>query len=242
MLNDFVGEVQRSLGYFTNTHRDAKIEYMVGLGNAFRLPGLQKFLQEKLQLEVRKLTKLERVTGEEVTAAPTFTENILSFAVAYGLALQGLKQSRLQTNLLPHEIRVERIVRGKKPWAVAAAAALLLAVAGLTFGYSMEKRAVRQSGNGRANRKAKKTAEKVSANSKKYEDFETDKKNAIAAVRKLNGGVEERFNWQNLIEYINMALPRPNGEKLVVKTKVTGDRGEPVLSEYLTDQAKDGLT
>ncbi len=61
VLNDFVGEVQRSLGYFTNTHRDAHIEYMVGLGNAFRLPGLQKFLGEKLQLEVRKLGKMERV-------------------------------------------------------------------------------------------------------------------------------------------------------------------------------------
>src|SRR5205814_5753021 len=36
VLNDFVGEVQRSLGYFTNTHRDAQVEYMVGLGNAFR--------------------------------------------------------------------------------------------------------------------------------------------------------------------------------------------------------------
>src|SRR5262249_2590977 len=35
VLNDFVGEVQRSLGYFTNTHRDASIRYMVGLGNAF---------------------------------------------------------------------------------------------------------------------------------------------------------------------------------------------------------------
>src|SRR6202030_717477 len=97
VLNDFVGEVQRSLGYFTNTHRDATIEYMIGLGNAFRLPGLQKYLQEKLQLEVRKLAKLERVTGEAVTA-PTFTENLLSFAVAYGLALQGLKLSRIQTN------------------------------------------------------------------------------------------------------------------------------------------------
>ena len=62
---------------------------MVGLGNAFRLPGLQKFLQEKLQMEVRKLQKLERTTGESVTSAPTFAENIMSFGVAYGLALQG---------------------------------------------------------------------------------------------------------------------------------------------------------
>src|SRR5882762_3376100 len=70
VLNDFVGEVQRSLGYFTNTHRNAKIQYMIGLGNAFRLPGLQKFLQEKLQLEVRKFQKLERTTGDSVTTAP----------------------------------------------------------------------------------------------------------------------------------------------------------------------------
>src|SRR3954471_6931155 len=111
VLNDFVGEVQRSLGYFTNTHRDATIKYMVGLGNAFRLPGLQKYLQEKLQLEVRKLAHLERATGDAVTGAPTFADNIMSFAVAYGLALQGLKQAKLQTNLLPYEVRLERIVR-----------------------------------------------------------------------------------------------------------------------------------
>src|SRR2546421_10170880 len=126
VLNDFVGAVQRSLGYFTNTHRDAQIQYMVGLGNAFRLPGLKQYLQEKLQLEVRKLGKFERLTGDAVTAAPTFAENIMSFGVAYGLSLQGLKQARLQTNLLPHEVRLERLVRGKKPWAVAAAASLLI--------------------------------------------------------------------------------------------------------------------
>src|SRR5437762_7853374 len=105
VLNDFVGDVQRSLGYFTNAHRDATIQYMVGLGNAFRLPGLQKYLQEKLQLEVRKLVKLERVGGEEVVGSPTFKENVMGFAVAYGLALQGMKVSRLQTNLLPYEVR-----------------------------------------------------------------------------------------------------------------------------------------
>src|SRR5262249_32772475 len=98
VLNDFVGEVQRSLGYFMNTHRDAQVEYMIGLGHAFRLPGLQKFLSEKLGLEVRKLMKMEQVGGDVLTQ-PAFSDNVLSFAVAYGLALQGLKLSRIQTNL-----------------------------------------------------------------------------------------------------------------------------------------------
>src|SRR5437868_5804378 len=91
VLNDFVGEVQRSLGYFTNTHRDVSISYMVGLGNAFRLPGLQRFLSEKLQLEVKKADKLNRLSGTAISA-PLFGENILSFGVAYGLAVQGLQK------------------------------------------------------------------------------------------------------------------------------------------------------
>src|SRR5438874_7436183 len=79
VLTDFVNEVQRSLGYFTNTHRDAHIAYMVGLGSAFRLPGLQKFLSEKLSLDVRKPTGFERMSGENVVSAPVFTENLLTF-------------------------------------------------------------------------------------------------------------------------------------------------------------------
>src|SRR5262245_55135524 len=134
VLNDFVGEVQRSLGYFTNTHRDAQIEYMVGLGNAFRLPGLQRFLAEKLQLEVRKLEKMGRLQGDVVLSSPIFNDNILSFGVAYGLCLQGLKRARLITNLLPNEIRLERLIRAKKPWAVAASALLVVGLAGGALG------------------------------------------------------------------------------------------------------------
>src|SRR5262249_34013054 len=120
VLNDFVGEVQRSLSFFTNTHRDAHIDFMLGLGNAFRLPGLQRFLGEKLQLAARKLPKMERPQGDATTSTVS-AENILSFGVAYGLALQGIKRARLITNLLPAEIRMERLVRAKKPWAAAAA-------------------------------------------------------------------------------------------------------------------------
>src|SRR5262245_30753770 len=79
VLNDFVSEVQRSLGYFTNTHRDAHVSRLMGLGNAFRLPGMQRFLEEKLQLPVVKLQKMNRLEGDGVVTAPAFTENIPSF-------------------------------------------------------------------------------------------------------------------------------------------------------------------
>lgn len=222
VLNDFVGEVQRSLGYFTNTHRDAQVKYMVGLGNAFRLPGLQKFLQEKLSLEVRKLAKLERLQGDEVVNAPQFTENILSFAVAYGLALQGVGKTRLRTNLLPSEIRVERMIRAKKPWAAAAAAAILLAVAGLTFGRNLEFSAVNDSSIKDAIEVGKKTLSQVGELRTQY-DAEVNKiEDSKKTIRIIGAGVDERFNWQELYRFINAAIPRPNGDKVPRTTRLGG--------------------
>jgi type IV pilus assembly protein PilM len=214
VLNDFVGEVQRSLGYFTNTHRDAHIEYMIGLGNAFRLPGLQKFLSEKLQLEVRKLQKLERLIGEGVVTAPSYTENVLSFGVAYGLALQGLNLARLHTNLLPQDIQVERLVRAKKPWAVTAAAALLLGTAIVGLGYSMQHWAVAST----KVKEAMKQAEEIDQTAKGYESkvnavkekIEADKR----AVKAIVLGQDERMNWIEFNHFINTALPKPDGSNL----------------------------
>ncbi len=216
VLNDFAGEVQRSLGYFTNTHRDAQVEYMVGLGSAFRLPGLQRFLAEKLQLDVRKLQKFERVGGEAVTSAPAFTENVLSFAVAYGLAMQGLRVARLHTNLLPPEIRIERLVRAKKPWATAAAAALLLGFGGLAWSYALEFRAVDK------DREPLKSAVadadnvvKLAGQKKQAYDNEVAAANKEEkAVRSIIAGQDEKLDWIQLNRFVVDALPQPNGYKL----------------------------
>src|SRR5262245_6705629 len=220
VLNDFVGEVQRSLGYFTNTHRDAQIEYMVGLGNAFRLPGLQRYLAEKLALDVRKLTNFERLAGDEVIAQPTYTENIASLAVAYGLGLQGLKAARLQTNLLPPEIQVERMVRAKKPMAAAAAAAFLAGVGFLTLGYAMELRAYgsindsagKPSDTSNIVEKAKLDA---AAKVKENNDLETKYKTLLGQVadeekqvRSLIAGKDERIDWMAVHRFVSEALPR----------------------------------
>ncbi len=112
VLMDLVVEVQRSLGYFTNTHRDARIEYLIGSGNAFRLHGLQKYLQDRLELEVRRLDRFAGLTGDGVVRSPVFAMNSASFAVAYGLALQGLGRGRLCINLLPPEFRGRHLGEG----------------------------------------------------------------------------------------------------------------------------------
>jgi type IV pilus assembly protein PilM len=220
VLNDFVSEVQRSLGYFTNTHRDATIQYMLGLGNAFRLPGLQKYLQEKLQLEVRKLQKIERLSGlEAVTEAPQYVENVLSFAVAHGLALQGLQATRLKTNLLPPEIARERFIRAKKPWAAAAAAVLLLICPPLLVGYAAVNRAWTNPAVNTALTNLGDNAGKAKNDVAKWKQYQDEAEASKKKILTMAGGINERLNWLYLNNLIDEALPRPNGTHLVDSTR-----------------------
>jgi type IV pilus assembly protein PilM len=214
VLNDFVSEVQRSLAFFTNTHRDAGVEYMIGLGNAFRLPGLQRFLSEKLSLEVRKLGKMERMTGDTVVGQQVYTENILSFAVAYGLAVQGLKRARLITNLLPGEIRIERLVKAKKPWAVAAAAALLLGGGALLLSYHLENRPYADPAVKKAEDDAKAAVKKAADAEDRYKKTRAAAEAEEEAVKSIVAGQMERKNWLDLLKFIDDAVPRPDGTNL----------------------------
>ena len=131
VFNDFTSEVNRSIGFYSSINRTAKIRKVMGLGNGFKLPGLQKFLQQNLSQEVDKVDAFTKLAGDEVKAAPQFQDNLASFAVVYGLGIQGLGKGGLSTNLLPPEIERVRLIRAKKPWALASSALVMLALSTL---------------------------------------------------------------------------------------------------------------
>ncbi len=240
VLTDFVGEVQRSLGYFTNTHRDAHVAYMVGLGNAFRLPGLQKYLGEKLSLDVRKPTKVSRVYGDSVMNDPNFQENVLTFPIAIGLALQGLELARIQTNLLPGEIRVDRLVRAKKPYAALAAACLLLGTGVVAWGLGKQYAAA---SDPEIEREIKASASAVAAFKAQETQIAAKKAEVDATqgdVKAIIAGNDERLNWVRLQEVLVAALPRhgtkEQGGNLHDADQLpfwSSDKGERAYQKYL---------
>ncbi len=209
---DFVGELQRSLSFFTNSHRNAQIKRMLGLGNAFRLPGLQKFVSQSMGIEVEKLNEFNRIVGDEVRQSPVYADNVLSFAVAYGLALQGMGVTRISTNLLPHDIRMERLVRSKKPWALSAAAGLLFAIGVFALGSGA------QWNKAEATKKEAENAKSVindsNAKKAKFKEEEQELIKARQAATLILRGSEERVNWALFYRLLNDCLPQPNGMNL----------------------------
>ncbi|MFH1748657.1 MAG: type IV pilus assembly protein PilM [Planctomycetota bacterium] len=126
---DLVAEIQRSIGFFSSTHRDVELKTVLALGNAFRLPGLQKYLENNLTVGggVVKLEKFSKMVPSATINAPNFTENILTFGAAYGLALQGLGLATIRASLLPRDLARVAVWKKKRPFFIATAACLAVA-------------------------------------------------------------------------------------------------------------------
>lgn len=209
VFNDYVAEIQRSIGFFSSVNRDAKIGRIVGVGNGFKLAGLQKFLQQNLQMDVERIDVFQSLAGDTVLNAPLFQENLLSFAVSYGLALQGLKITRVYTSLLPPEITTARLIRRKKPWAVATAAVLLFGLVTSTMGYSHALNSVSKDRFGEAETKAKEVVKKKGEMKTAFEQAKTKNAEYRKELENLMVGGAARTPWLEVYRTINECLPRP---------------------------------
>src|SRR5688572_23135075 len=123
---DLVAEVQRSIGFYASVHRDSRINRIVAVGGTFKLPGLQKYLQQNLQLDVERLDTLGAGAPPDAKQAATYQDNILSVVSAYGLALQAMGEGKITSSLLPQRIRRERLWQEKTKFFAAAAALFVL--------------------------------------------------------------------------------------------------------------------
>ena len=208
VFNDLLTELQRSLGFFSNIDRHAKIGRIVALGNAFKLPGLRRFLSQSLGYDIQRVEAFRGLEGPEILAAPSFKENVLSFGVCYGLAAQGLGKGGLKTNLLPKQIVRDRLIREKKPWAVAAAAALLLACSLSFAAYSMALSTLNEGLWKDAETRATQITDRA-ADLKDRAEKATGEFNGYKKIGdNLVGNVEKRVQWLELLMAINQALPQ----------------------------------
>ncbi|WP_406699822.1 type IV pilus assembly protein PilM [Singulisphaera sp. Ch08] len=209
VFNDFASEINRSIGFYGSVNRNSKISKVVGLGNGFKLPGLQKFLQQNLSHEVEKLESFIRLAGDDVKTSPQFQENLPSFGVVYGLALQGLAKSPIRTNLLPPEIEKIRIIRAKKPWALAASALLMLGFSALFLGDYRVLAKVDTQPFDEAVKQAQNTTNKGSGFASEFEAAKTEWKTKFDEGDKLVAGTTDRAKWPDFLKILNEHLPDP---------------------------------
>ena len=222
VFGELVGEIQRSLGFFGSTRRDAKLRKVIALGGGFRLNGLSGYVQKNLQMPVEKPTKFAAVAPEEAGAASALSENLLSSTAAYGLALQALGEARVTSSLLPTQIRKDKMWKDKTKYFVAAAG---LAVAGAAVGfagYLFNDMAYERADRQRA--EIKQLIGQAQGLDARWTELTGSGAQELQTVKNVNLLVQDRALWGQILADIYAALPAPEGE---LATALAGGLGDP---------------
>jgi type IV pilus assembly protein PilM len=239
VFNEFAGELQRSLNYFTGTDRTAKIGKVLLLGDATKLRGLTEFVAQQLQLDVQRLEKFERLEGPVVASSPTYRDHQVSCGIAYGLALQAASQASISTNLVPNEIVRDRIIESKKPWAVAAILGLLAAAMLNFFGMFAAWTAYAPSLFTEAFGKAEAVKKRSAAAIAAVDEVRKRQTDAIAQQQWLRKVQDRRFQTLDMIRAVEALLPHDPDNETVENP---ADRNELHIDrmdcEYFPDLAK----
>lgn len=222
---DLVQEFQRSIGYYTSLHRDARFKRLIGMGNGFRLPGLQKFLEQNLNIPVVRMDSYNKLQVSAEVNAAMFTENSLSLAVAYGVALQGLESATVSTNLLPRQIVRTRQWAKKRPWFAAAAGMLLLAV-GMSLFRTYSDYSQLQAGQNEGLVQARNIVERVNSLTSEH-------------GRWVSQGVQEQMKIEEILKLYSYRDYWPALQRLVFQGIQNQARHQRLLNEYADAQSEE---
>ena len=131
VFSDIVGEIKRSIDFYTSVHSDADLKRLVGLGSTFKLPGLRKYLKQQLQMDVYRLEQFKKLNLEGARAGE-FQASSVNMATTYGCVIQAFEKAPLRANLMPVKVLKDAMWKRKTPY-FAAAAGLAAAAAGAMF-------------------------------------------------------------------------------------------------------------
>ena len=247
---DLVSEIQRSMGFYTGTHKESRIERVVALGNTFRLPGLQRYLQQNLTLDVKELDRLGTSTIEDPNQAALLNENLLSAVGAYGLALQVMGQGKIASSLLPERIRTAKMWREKNK-IFAAAAALFVVGTGVAYGsYYVYNAGFTDPAAVAARDQISAVEHQATTLSGDWDKVEQAGGGDLQRVKNVELLTHDRGMWQQINTVLQSALPQfapgvdpafAAGDPAALKKVPRGDRKQVVItactSKYYADLA-----
>lgn len=119
-----LGEIHKTIGYYKQQFKTLKIEQAFLLGESFKMKPLVDLFARSLGCNVNVLSDFQRVSVAEDVAAGPHAANLSSFMVAMGLALQAAGEGPITINVLPDEMKTQRELSRKKPFAIATVACL----------------------------------------------------------------------------------------------------------------------
>ena len=193
-------EVMRSITHYRAQQQGDRPSRIFLCGGGAGMPNMREFFQEKFELPVEFFNPLRNVSVAE--SAPDTTPSVHLLGELVGLALRSVAICPMKLNLLPASVVRRQDLEKRRPFFIAAAACILLALLGWSAYYT------------RAAQVAQQTAQAMRQKNDSMHGAEAllDKlKKQITALddiaTPLITAVNDRNFWPQILEDLNTRLP-----------------------------------
>lgn len=117
-LKELLGEFQRSIGFYRSQRKELNIDKIYLTGNALRIPGLDTYISTGMSKEALYINKPVNIGVAEGESEAILSSEFGSFAIAIGLAAQGLGIGFVKVNFVPKEVILHQKLNKKKVYLI----------------------------------------------------------------------------------------------------------------------------
>jgi type IV pilus assembly protein PilM len=127
-LKELVQEIHRSIGYYRSQSDEANFERLYLLGNASRVIGMKKYLQDQLGMKVHRVQSIHHLRISREVNVKLLQSQLPAFGTALGAGIQALGAGACDVDLVPREEKLKKAAERKKKHVYFAALIVLGAI------------------------------------------------------------------------------------------------------------------
>lgn len=213
-------EVMRSISHYRAQQQGNSPERVFLCGGTAGTPHMREFFQEKLQLPIELFNPLRNVSVAQSAPANEVTHSAHQLGELVGLALRSASACPMEVNLRPEVVVRRQNLEKRRPFFIAAAAAIILALFGWGFYYARATQIAQA-----ATEKIRQINAPMRVSEAKIENLRRQAASLDAVAESLTSAINDRFFWIQILEDLNARLPK---EDIWITEFIPLSGGKPV--------------
>jgi type IV pilus assembly protein PilM len=195
-------ELMRSISHYRAQQKGSRPDRIFLCGGAAGMPYMREFFHEKFQLPIEFFNPLRNVAVSEAASASGVAHSAHLLGELVGLALRSVTACPMELSLLPASVVRRQELERRRPFLIAAAACMVLAMLGWSIYYTRAAQVTRE------------TAELIQQKNVSMRGAETQLDKLKKQITSLDSvatplisATNDRDFWPQILEDLNARLP-----------------------------------
>jgi type IV pilus assembly protein PilM len=195
-------ELMRSISHYRAQQRGSRPERIFLCGGAAGMPYMREFFHEKFQLPIEFFNPLRNVAVSESASASGVAQSAHVLGELVGLALRGVTACPMELSLLPASVVRRQELERRRPFFIAAAACVVLAMLGWSFYCTRAAQVTRTTAELIQQKNASMRGAEAQLDKLKKQIISLD-----SVATPLISAVNDRDFWPQILDDLNARLP-----------------------------------